>query len=197
MKLFKIGEKSKAICEHCKVIRTTTFQLKDVPFSSGVGTAKNILVGVCDHCHETASIPQQSVPRIKEALKPKRFPIEARIPRQLSDALIVACDELHSDEEAKNVVFRYYLSKMSKKKSVKKHMMDLLKLDDAKGKRDERFSIKLNEDLNSIFEKIVHDTQLTAADVVNGIFLEIKVQLLDSKNKSVKEDIQDILHIAS
>jgi hypothetical protein len=185
MKLFKVGEKSKAICESCKVIRPTTFQLRDVPFSSGSGVAKNILVATCDHCDEVVSIPQQSVPRIKEALKPVRHPLEARIPRQLFDALIVACNELNSGEDAKNVLFRYYLSKLSKRKSIKKHMHELLKLDDAKGKRDERFSIKLNEDMNSIFKKMVIDTKLTPADVVNSIFLEIKTELLDSKNKSI------------
>jgi hypothetical protein len=61
------GDKSKAICSHCKKMVSTTFAYRDVPFSDGSGVVKNILVGVCDHCDLVVSIPAQSTPAISMA----------------------------------------------------------------------------------------------------------------------------------
>ena len=66
-KLFAVGDKSKAICETCKDVVTTTFAIRDVPFSDGVGIAKDILVSVCDCCGEIVATPAQSTPDIKKA----------------------------------------------------------------------------------------------------------------------------------
>ena len=48
MKLYEEGEKSKAICHHCKQLVSTTFVRRDVPFSDGKGEVKNILAAVCE-----------------------------------------------------------------------------------------------------------------------------------------------------
>ena len=65
MKLFKEGDKSKAICSFCKDVVSTTFKHRDVPFSDGIGVAKNILVSVCDCCGQVVATPPQSTPAIR------------------------------------------------------------------------------------------------------------------------------------
>jgi hypothetical protein len=77
--LYQEGEKSKAICETCHQIVTTTFARRDVPFSDGNGEVKNILVSVCDHCDQVVAIPAQSTPAIREA----RFKVGYARPRRL------------------------------------------------------------------------------------------------------------------
>lgn len=67
MKLFKEGDKSKAICSSCKGVVSTTFKYRDVPFSDRVGCAKNILVAVCDCCGQVVATPPQSTPDIRLA----------------------------------------------------------------------------------------------------------------------------------
>lgn len=69
MKNFKVGDKSKAICQDCKSLVDTTFKLRDVPFSDGSGVVKNILTGVCDQCGRIVSIPHQSTTTIKRSFK--------------------------------------------------------------------------------------------------------------------------------
>ena len=53
----------KAICFNCGPT-TTTFKIKDVPFSETEGYA-SILVGICDKCEMVITIPAQSVSIIK------------------------------------------------------------------------------------------------------------------------------------
>ena len=68
MEIFKLGEKSKGVCNDCKKVVPTTFKLCTVPLSSGRGTVDNSLAATCDKCDHVVSIPQQSSSRIKEAL---------------------------------------------------------------------------------------------------------------------------------
>lgn len=68
MKMIEVGDKSKAICSRCSQMRAITFSERDVPPSSGKGTVRGVIVGVCDVCDDVVSIPHQSVPRIKEGL---------------------------------------------------------------------------------------------------------------------------------
>jgi hypothetical protein len=68
VEMHKVGDKSKAICSSCAEVRPCTYLKRDVPLSSGERTVLAVLVGVCDVCGGVVSIPQQSVPRIKEGL---------------------------------------------------------------------------------------------------------------------------------
>ena len=65
MKIFKSGETVQAICYNCKSIQKAVFQIRDVPFSDGSGTAKAILVVVCEQCDQAIVTPHQSTPSIK------------------------------------------------------------------------------------------------------------------------------------
>ena len=67
MKLFQEGDHSKAVCNQCKQVVTTTFARRDMAFSDGKGSVKGILVGICDGCGTVVSTPAQSAPAIREA----------------------------------------------------------------------------------------------------------------------------------
>lgn len=69
MNFYKEGEKSRALCAFCKALRDTTFQRCTVPLSNGKGEVPDVLVGVCDVCENVVSLPQQSAPQVKEAMK--------------------------------------------------------------------------------------------------------------------------------
>ncbi len=66
--MFHMGQKSKAICECCEKIVTTTFKYRDVKIKDKDIVVPHLLVGVCDTCDETVSIPSTATPQIKEAL---------------------------------------------------------------------------------------------------------------------------------
>src|SRR5471032_2773785 len=91
MKLLQAGDKSQAICYHCKALVATTYQRRDVPFSDGVGVAKDILAGVCALCDRVVSTPAQSTPAIKASRDKAMVPVEAQLPAISIDALDLAC----------------------------------------------------------------------------------------------------------
>ena len=57
MKLFTKGDKSRAICEDCGGLVSTTFDYRNVPFSDGKGEVKDILLAVCDDCGGVVATP--------------------------------------------------------------------------------------------------------------------------------------------
>lgn len=69
--MYTVGDKSKAICDNCNSVVTTTFAVRDVQFSDWSAIVEGILVAVCDHCNDVVAIPAQSTPLIKEALGAK------------------------------------------------------------------------------------------------------------------------------
>lgn len=66
---YALENKSKAICENCKSIVGTTFKLRDVALSDGSEVIKDLVVGVCDNCDETVSVPSTQTAKIKAALE--------------------------------------------------------------------------------------------------------------------------------
>jgi len=199
MKLYKAGEKSKAVCESCKHLRSTTFQERDVPLSSGKGLVPNVLVAVCDHCDHIVSVPQQSVPRIQEIDRFTRHPLEARIPRHLIDALVLGCYELGfgASESKQTVLFRFYLRRIFQTKKLHGRMKALSQSEDAQGMSDSRFSIKLNDELYEIFVKLKKETHLNKTALVKGIIVQMKIDILDDKNKDLRENLREILLLSA
>lgn len=66
-KLFQEGDTSAALCPHCAKVVSTTFVRRDVAFSDGQGSAKDLLVAVCDVCDAVVATPAQSTPAILAA----------------------------------------------------------------------------------------------------------------------------------
>jgi len=199
MKLYKVGEKSKAVCESCGQLRATTFRERDVPLSSGKGMVPSVLVAVCDHCDQTVSIPQQSVPKISEVVRFTRHPLETRVPRHLLDALILMCYDLGfgGSESKQTVLFRFYLQRVSQTKKLSGRLEALSHSEEALGKADARFSIKLNDELYEIFLKLEKETQLNKAELVRGIIVLMKKDILDDKKKELRDNLKEFLLLAA
>lgn len=195
MRLYKVDEKSKAICPICNQIRTTTFKERDVPLSSGKGLVTNVLVAVCDTCDSVVSIPHQSTPRIQAVMRSSRHPIEARIPRHLLDALGLVCYELGVDtnDSKKTTLFRYYLQKISRIKRINPTLARLAESEEAQGKANARFSIKLNDEIYEIFQRLERETKLNKAELVKGIIIKIKRDILDEKKKNRRDYLKAAL----
>ncbi|ALM83232.1 hypothetical protein [Bordetella sp. N] len=79
-KKFLQGDKSAGICAQCKAIVATTYRRRDVPFASGIGMVRDILVAICDICGSVVSTPSQSTPAIKAAYK--KIIKESKLKRQ-------------------------------------------------------------------------------------------------------------------
>jgi hypothetical protein len=63
MRIFNPGDKKTALCHRDGRV-SVTFNYRDVPFSDGMGVARNVLAGVCDTCGDAILFPAQSTPTI-------------------------------------------------------------------------------------------------------------------------------------
>lgn len=197
MKLYKVGEKSKALCEQCEKIRSTTFRERTIPLSSGKGSVEDVLVAVCDGCDNIVGIPQQSAPRIQEAIRTSRQPVEARVPRHLMDALNLICHDLGaSGQDQSAALFRFFLQRASRSKASPTRLRRIMNTEEATGTSSARFSIKLNEHLFEILVRLEEQTHLKRTDVVKAIMVTMKQDVLDKKDKNLRKDLKEMLLMA-
>lgn len=195
MKLYKLGDTSKGICSNCAQIRPLTFLERNVPLSSGKGTVHDVLVGVCDVCKEVVSIPHQSVPRIQATVRASRHSVETRVPRHLLDALGLVCSELGFGTESSSVVFRYYLRR-AVETSLKTRLASLANSDEASGKASARFSAKLSEAMYKLLLQL-EQSGVKQADVVKGLMVQMKKDILDEKREDVKRELRSAMQLVA
>ena len=136
MEIFKEGDKSKAVCEHCKKISETTFKVRSATIQDGNKLLKvpNILVGVCNTCDKVASIPQQSYAAVAEHKKKTESKSQDfRVPRHFLDILnnSISVIGLNASKDLRVRIVRYYLASLATSREdirlLKKHLeSDLL-----------------------------------------------------------------------
>lgn len=194
MKIYKVGEKSKGICEKCKEVVPTTFEVETVSLSNGKGQVDDILCAVCDHCGHVVSIPQQSAPRIKESLNEKKYSIEARLPRHLLDILLLAGDqfEIGNPEQLKDSLIRYYIGLAEYDKQIIRNIKKFSSSDFAKGSGF-RLSLKVNESIFERFEKLRKLTSLNKTQLLKGLILQINEDVLQKPAKKRLNDLEKVL----
>lgn len=198
MKIFKENERSKGSCTLCKKVVTTTFKVSRVPLSSGKGYVNDILAGVCDHCGRVVSIPQQSTPRIREALNSKKHSIEVRVPIQLLDVLLLASDQFgmgHPDQ-LKDSLLRYYIALAESDKKISLELRKFSESDLAAGS-GQRLSLKVNEVIYQKFAKVIERTKLNKTQVIKGLILQINEDVLQKRVKKRIEELEKVMWAAA
>lgn len=197
MEIYKVGDKSKALCSFCKAVMGTTFQVRTVPHSHGKGKVEGVLAGVCDECDRVVSIPQQSVPRIKEQISTKRHSIEIRIPQHLCDVLKLACHQIgatpSSDFQA--ILIKYYIRRVLDEKLAKK-IRKLLESDLSSGKSDSRISLKIDDAMYETLSHALERSKLSQSELVRGIAVLVKYEVLDEEDEEAVEDLKKMAAVA-
>jgi hypothetical protein len=187
MKIYKVGDKQKAVCESCQSLTDATFMLRDVPFSDGSGTVKNVLAGVCDSCNEVVLIPHQSTPAIKKQLDTHKKAVETRVPAHMVDMLNLASMELGGSTDFSNALIKYYLHNLSEQKTSVKGLIKYLESDLAKGVAQKRISLKgrqVSKEIDNIkFKTSIGSTTNVLKAVVlkinDDVFVHPKTQLIN------------------
>jgi hypothetical protein len=188
MKIYKVGDKQKAVCESCQSLTDATFMLRDVPFSDGSGIVKNVLAGVCDSCNEVVLIPHQSTPAIKKQLDTQKKAVETRVPAHMVDMLNLASMELGGSTDFSNALIKYYLHNLSEQKTSVKGLIKYLESDLAKGVAQKRISLK-GRQVSKEIDNIKFKTSIgSTTDVLKAVVLKInddvfvhpKTQLINS-----------------
>lgn len=192
MRIFRVGDSQKVICEHCGSLERATFKLRDVPFNDGSGIVKSVLVGVCDRCDAVCVIPHQSTPAVRKQLEYQRRAVESRLPAHLLDILNLAVDELGADTDFVPTLVKYYIHKLASSPEAGK-LQGLLQSELAKGKADKRLSLKgrrVAVELEAIrlASRIDSNTK-----VIKGVILKINDDILVNKRPEPLADLKNVV----
>ncbi|MCC6650086.1 MAG: hypothetical protein IT348_02935 [Candidatus Eisenbacteria bacterium] len=110
-----------ALCRTCRKQTKTTYLYRDFSLTTPKLRVRRVLVGVCDVCQRTLTVPWQSNERIQATVRAARARtetsgrIEARVPSDLYERLRLIAARLEARDEAfAHVMLRFYLSQLSR-----------------------------------------------------------------------------------
>lgn len=194
MKLFIDGEKSRAICSHCKTMVNTTFMRRDVPFSDKKGVAQDILVGVCDACEQVVSIPAQSTPAIADARKKALKSIEVRLPAIYLDLLDLAAFSVAPDatSDFRKGMLCYFIHDLAQDpKGVRRlmaaHRKSISAFNETPKIPRRRFSMKVSEKLKCEIVTLEQRSELSTTDLLKSVVFDIQNDVLEKpKDEKIK-----------
>lgn len=197
MKIYKVGDHGKAICDHCQAIEPITYKLRDVPFSDGSGIVKGILVGVCDKCDSVVLTPRQSTPAIRRQLQKQRKSLESRVPAHMVDILNLACDELGTASDFTPDLVKFYIHQYSQGNMDWHELKECLSSELAQGKAEKRISIKgqhVTEEAENLWKQAGLKNK---GDVVRAVILKIYNDILEKNNPAVINQLRGIVAAVS
>ncbi len=194
MKILKEGDRSESMCPTCKARVPIRYSYRTVHLDETDIDVKNVLVGVCEKCTKTASIPAQSFPRLKEARERKSKIIEARIPLELDDIIRMIADYYHvSDQEFRSSLLRFYLYQIVKNESLVRRIKRLSEKDLACGKAPARVSLRLSYDLWNNAWTVLNNSGINDwSTVIRGIIVAAQEDVLGNRASRRREDLECI-----
>lgn len=192
MKIYKVGDSQKAVCEFCKAVKPMTLKLSDVPFSDGNGIVKNVLAGVCDDCGSTGFIPQQSVPMVKKQLDVRRKPLESRVPAHMVDILNLASNSVGAGTDFSATLIKYFIHQLSQDEKSALRLSEYLKSNLATGTSQKRLSLKgrvVFDELNTIKNKAqIYST----TDAIKAVVLKINEDMLINPKPDLIKELRGV-----
>ncbi|EEA03783.1 conserved hypothetical protein [Burkholderia sp. H160] len=196
MKLYEEGEKSNAICSHCKQLVRTTFQRRDVPFSDGKGKVKNILAAVCDVCDRVVAVPAQSTPAIREARQKEVRPIEAHLPAIYLDVLDLAAYivDSASSTEFRKVLMTLYLHRFAsgeypRARLIKAHRSAIERFKEHRGAARRRLSMKVTPCIAEDLKTLMHETTLSQTEVIKSVIYQIQSDVIEAQKPALLKEL--------
>jgi hypothetical protein len=202
-RLYVEGDKSKAICLHCKQTVATTFQRRDVPFSDGKGSARDILVSVCDTCDTVLAIPAQSTPAIKEARTKATCPVEANLPAVYVDMLDLAAYAVDSNSTTnfRKTLITLYLHRFASGQYPKKALLTAHKAAQAqykerRGTARRRLSMKVAPTIASAMQILVAETELSPTELLKAVIYQIHRDVMGGQEPELIRELSTLAAIS-
>jgi hypothetical protein len=108
----------------------------------------------------------------------------------------LVCHELGFGSDLASVLFRYYLLRASERKALAKELSVLAHSEEAAGTASARFSAKLNENMFHVLEEVEKASKLKRAEVVKGVILQAKKDILDDRLADVRRQLVTAMQLA-
>jgi hypothetical protein len=203
--LYVPGDKSRAICPHCRKTEATTFAYRDVPFDDGSGTVKGVLTAVCDKCGAVAAIPAQSTPAIRRARETADIPLEINLPAPDIEILDAAAFQIDPQATARfrKAIFTYYLRQFERdpdhleavKRDLDKWTAARKQKREASGKEkipSRRLSFKLAPGTGKRMTAVLNKTGWNKTSLVRSVIMSVEKDILKNRARKPVLDLQEI-----
>lgn len=206
MQLYEAGDKSEAICEHCKSLVPTTFMYRDVPFDDGSGIVKDILVAVCDICGAVVAIPAQSTPAIRRARENAEVTLEVSVSaRDLAVLDLVAwrIDEAATSRFRKSLI-AHFLKRLEDDPEAPQRLAATIRkrASSRKGPNRvniprKRFSCKISPATDARVDQLMRASGLKKSDLVKAVIGEIEDTLVHQEAPADLALLRDVAAVVN
>lgn len=184
MHIWREGDRSEAICHGCRKRVETRFEVRSVRLPESGIDVPDVLVAVCDACGETAAIPAQSSPKLKEA-RERRKPeeLEARIPTHLDDVVHLLAEHYAAAVASfRPSLLRFYLREVAGDRAFARRVKTLSETELARGRARARVSLRAPDELLRSAREGAREAGIPSdADLIRGILLAAKEDVLEGK----------------
>jgi len=198
MQLWDVGDRSEAICPHCRQRAVTSFEIRDVPVVDRRVTVPDVLVAVCSICGEIATIPPQSIPLLKEALEKEPTKVVARINRRLEDAIrLISTNYGTRERDFRSLLVRYYLLELSRNHTFAKRAAKLAHSDLVKGKKTGRLEVRLSVlALESAWDVARSVGMRSQTEMIEGVLAAATQDVLEHRAPKRSAQLQELAALA-
>tara|TARA_B100000949_G_scaffold225663_2_gene230139 strand:+ start:700 stop:1317 length:618 start_codon:yes stop_codon:yes gene_type:complete len=201
MKLYAAGEKSKAICEDCGALVSTTFVYRDVPFDDGHGVVKDVLASVCDQCDRVVALPAQSTPAVRRARETADVPLEVMLTAPDMELLDLAAWRIDPEagQRLRKPLLAYYIHRLSSDPTAVARLKARVaargaKLPQAVKIPKRRLSVKFASKTDASIQDLMKASGLNKSRLIRGIVHEIEDELV---RPDKPKELQKLREIAS
>ncbi|GGC24745.1 hypothetical protein GCM10011363_46490 [Marivita lacus] len=200
MKVYKAGEKSKAVCQDCRALVSTTFAYRDVPFDDGTGVVKDVLASVCDQCERVVALPAQSTPAVQRARETADVPLEVMLSVPDMDLLDLAAWRIDpaSGVRLRKPLLAYYIQRLAGDPVAVARLQTKAGMRVAKSPKSmkipkRRLSVKFAPKTDASIRALMKASGLNKSRLIRGIVHEIEDDLI---RPDQPKDLQKLREIA-
>lgn len=186
MRIWYSGDKSKALCETCKKVVTTTFGYHDVPFESGIGIVKEMMSASCDECGCIVAIPPQSTPAIRVARQTASKSLEVIMSAPFMDTLDLASYRIDPSAgvDLRKSLIAYFVHRSLSDDALIEKLRNNAKVYRAKWKGwktapSKRLSMKVSPRTGDEFDELLKKTSLNKTTLVKSIVMFIGSEVVE------------------
>lgn len=194
MRILREGDRGEGLCPECRRRVATRYTYRTVHLEQSEVDVANVLVGVCELCGETASIPAQSTPKLKEAREEKTVVLNARIPHHLDDVLRLLAD--HFDVPSwsfRSGLVRFYLHELAENDGFARRVKRLAESGLAKGPAASKLSVRTSRQLASAAWERAREAGLrTRTGMLKGLILAGYEDVLEGRAPRRAEVLEGI-----
>ena len=198
MRVLQAGDTGTAICPLCETHVRIRYEYRPFRLEETGVEVDHVLVGVCQDCGDTVTVPAQSTPRLKAARRKKEETIEARVPRPLEDLIYAVAEKVGtSAEEFRSQLVRYYLLEVAEKAETARRVGRLAASDLARARKEARISVRVDPSLlERAMEAAAEQGVQTQSDLVRGLVLAGAEDVLEGRASRRRRELEKIAAVS-